>query len=681
MVTAHRKLHVLVVSYRRADLLQKCLTSIKSRLQDSPIHVWDNHSDGSEDVRILSRAFTDVDWVFSPDNVGYAVAVNRLAERCNGGDMLLLNPDAELVGDLSASRKRIAESTNEDRVAAVSPSVTDPGRDAPFDNARRGTNALRALISYSGYAHRLRRLPISPLYPHRPTGPVGFLSGECLMINADAWADVGPFDERYFLYGEEADWQRRALDRGWRLYLVDEQGAVHTAAGTVSDNRELSARSSQLLREGVDRFISDHGGRAQSSFYRIGAAVLDRAQRSKRRVAHRPSSHTTRPAGTSSDRIGVLFLLMSLGHGGAEQHAVALVNNLDTSRFACHVIGLKPYDDLRPLLRDGQYEAVQLFPREARMSFDLVATIAKYIDDHEISVVVCANEYPMIYATLARRRAKRHPRLVEIFHTDVSHYAVGGRSLEVKFALVYRRLFANFDVVVFVSAVQQEAWIVGRRVRTRRAITIHNGIDQLAFSRSSAEAVRDVAGGFGLATGDYVIGVCAAFRPEKRIPDVVAALRRLVDAGQPAKLQLIGDGPLREEVEAQVDALGLRERVHITGFQSDVRPYLSACDVLVMASSGETFSLAILEAMALELPVVSTDVGGAIELIDDTVTGLLFTPGDIDQLTAHLLALSDSEQRHRMGQAGRAKLEAQFTLARMVSSYERLFDELGRSDA
>lgn len=275
--------HVLIVAYRQAELLRRCLDSVALHLPDAVVHVWDNASEGTPAIRALSARY-QAHWQFSPTNIGFAAAVNRLALGVGQADLLLLNPDAVLLSDLGGCRRALAEAQRQGRrVAAVAPLVDDPARVRPWDNARRRATAIRALVSYSGYAARLRGWWISDLYRDRPTDPVGFLSGECLLINGSAWTAVGPFDERYFLYAEEADWERRALDRGWQLLLVDEPGVRHGAQGTVADDGALRARSDQLLRSSVTRYLRDHSGPLAAHAYQAGTVALDRVQRSKRR--------------------------------------------------------------------------------------------------------------------------------------------------------------------------------------------------------------------------------------------------------------------------------------------------------------------------------------------------------------------------------------------------------------
>ena len=282
-MTPDRPLHVLVVSYRHAGLLERCLDSVARHIPHAIVHVWDNESAGTPDVRALAARTPKVDWVFSPDNVGFAAGVNGLAARCGRGDLLLLNPDAVLVSSLPGCRTGLLAARSAGRrVAALAPLVEDPSREQAWDNARRRVTLLRGLVSYSGYSSRLRRYAVSDLYPSVPIGPVGFLSGECLLVNGDAWREIGPFDARYFLYAEEADWERRATDRGWTLLLVNEPGVKHRAQGTVDDDQALRSRSNQLLANSNVRLMRDHSGTVAAHLYQLGTGLMDRVQRSKR---------------------------------------------------------------------------------------------------------------------------------------------------------------------------------------------------------------------------------------------------------------------------------------------------------------------------------------------------------------------------------------------------------------
>ena len=237
---------------------------------------------------------------------------------------------------------------------------------------------------------------------------------------------------------------------------------------------------------------------------------------------------------------------------------------------------------------------------------------------------------------------------------------------------LYRALCRRLDLLVYVSRLQRAYWNA-HRLRARREIVIHNGIDtnhfRDHFTSAQKQAVRER---YGFLASDYVIGICAVLRPEKAHGDFLLALARLRSGGRPAKGLVIGDGTERAAIERQIKQLGIAGDVVITGFQPDVREFIAACDVMTLTSHAvETFSLAALEAMAMAKPVVITEIGGAAEQVVPGENGFLFAPGDIDALVQFLSALSLPERRASMGRAAEASVRERFTQSKMIEAYSR----------
>ena len=145
---------------------------------------------------------------------------------------------------------------------------------------------------------------------------------------------------------------------------------------------------------------------------------------------------------------------------------------------------------------------------------------------------------------------------------------------------------------------------------------------------------------------------------------------RVVDAQPTAQLVLLGDGALRDELEAQAAELGIADRVTFAGQVPDARSLLPAADIALLSSVSEGLSVSLLEAMAARLPVVATNVGGNPELVVKNETGLLTPTGDDAALAAALVALlGDAARRAALGAAGRARVVEQFTSERMHAAY------------
>jgi glycosyltransferase involved in cell wall biosynthesis len=161
-------------------------------------------------------------------------------------------------------------------------------------------------------------------------------------------------------------------------------------------------------------------------------------------------------------------------------------------------------------------------------------------------------------------------------------------------------------------------------------------------------------------------------RPEKAHLDLLESVRRLHAAGVHIRLMIIGDGAERARIEAKIAEWQLQNVVAITGYQSDVRPLIAACDVMTLTSHTiETFSIAALESMSLGKPLILSRVGGAEEQVTPGQTGFLFEPGDIDTLTEHLRTLSNAALARELGEAAAKVVRERFTTHRMVTAFAR----------
>ena len=161
----------------------------------------------------------------------------------------------------------------------------------------------------------------------------------------------------------------------------------------------------------------------------------------------------------------------------------------------------------------------------------------------------------------------------------------------------------------------------------------------------------------------------ARLAPQKR-PDLLVRAFRRIDG----ELQLVGDGPLRADVERLIAELGLAERVRLLGARDDVPELRAEASCVALASDYEGCPLTVLEAMAAGVPVVATRVGGVPELIDDGRTGLLVPPGDEEALAAAIArALADPGG---LGAAAREVARRRFSRERMASEIEAVYDEV-----
>lgn len=368
-----------------------------------------------------------------------------------------------------------------------------------------------------------------------------------------------------------------------------------------------------------------------------------------------------------------LFVTGSLPNGGAERHAISLLNLMAQRGHDCHAACVKaphqahPVASLVPRGSLRSLQAARYFDRRA------IGDLARHISSLRPHVIVAANSYALMYASLARHLSRTGSRLVVTYHTT--------RLLNLKEhlqMLAYRPLFWAADCTVFLCQTQQRHWH-RRGLFSRRSVVIHNGIDIAHFREPQPSARADTRRALGIAESDYLIGTVALLRKEKNLLQLVEAVARLRQQGLPARALLIGDGDERRAIQSHARALDISSAILITGLQQDVRPYIAACDVMTLCSVTETFSLAALEAMALGKAIVLSDVGGASEMVVPRWNGMLFPVNDTDAYVDRLAALSDPAVSAHMGSNARHLMERRFSATLMVDRYEMLFASLCRN--
>ncbi len=219
---------------------------------------------------------------------------------------------------------------------------------------------------------------------------------------------------------------------------------------------------------------------------------------------------------------------------------------------------------------------------------------------------------------------------------------------------------------------------IGRRglLERTRVVTLLNGVP---VERVRAEAAHghDVRRELHIPDDHLVVGTVAVLRSQKRLIDWLQVAARVAAERPRVTFLLVGGGPLEAEIRSRVESLGLSHRVRMPGFRADGRRLMSAMDVFLMTSEFEGLPIALLEAMTLGKPVVSTRVGGIPEVVATEVTGLLAAVGAIDELTSCVMRLlDDGSLRTRLGAAGAAKVESDFHVQRRVRAIESLYHEV-----
>lgn len=274
-----------------------------------------------------------------------------------------------------------------------------------------------------------------------------------------------------------------------------------------------------------------------------------------------------------------------------------------------------------------------------------------------------------ISAILARESLKPHrtlPVITTLHGTDIT--LVGA---DRSYLPITRYGIAQSDGVTAVSNYLKRATI--ELFQFDHITVIPNFICATDYQRRpGTELRRELAPG-----GERLLVHVSNFRPVKRPVDCVEILARVREKGINARLVMVGDGSERPRAEHRARCLGVERQCSFVGKQPRIRDYLSVSDVLLLPSEQESFGLAALEALACEVPVIASRVGGIPEVVDDGVTGCLAEVDDIEKMSADAARLlSDEDSRREMGQRARESAVSRYSTDLVIPQYIEFYERV-----
>jgi glycosyltransferase involved in cell wall biosynthesis len=280
----------------------------------------------------------------------------------------------------------------------------------------------------------------------------------------------------------------------------------------------------------------------------------------------------------------------------------------------------------------------------------------------------------LLYAGRAARR-ERVP-VVHTEHNNVASHQSKSWPRRLRTGLLWRCAGRYADRFCGVSREVVEAAGAYGTIRRRKLAHIPNGIDTAAFAAVEVDRPA-VRAALGVAPDAPVVGTVGRLVEVKQQGVLIRAFAQILPEFLAARLVLVGDGPLRAELEGLTRSLGLGAAAVFAGYRPDPERYLTAMDVFALPSRAEAMPLVLPEAWAAGLPCVASRVGGIPDLVEDGKTGLLVEPGDVNGLAARLRQLlADPPAARAMGQAGRAVARARYDVTVMAGAYDRTYREL-----
>jgi glycosyltransferase involved in cell wall biosynthesis len=372
--------------------------------------------------------------------------------------------------------------------------------------------------------------------------------------------------------------------------------------------------------------------------------------------------------------INILFLIDWFHRtGGTEKHLVQLIAGLPADRFRCTVVAFDM--GVNPLLDELRARDVPVIHLPVGREYVPNAAVQAW----RLSRLVRRNRYDIVQTF--HQKADTFGALIAWLSGArrlVSSKRDTGDLRKPLHVFLNRRLRSLFQEFIVVAEAVRVAVVTRDQLPDARVTTIYNGVDLRKFSVATAQQRFEARTRFGFGSGDFVVGMVAGFRPEKSHDVFFAGLAQALSSIPTLKVLAVGGGELLSQFQEQISHSQLAQRVVFTGELTDVLPCLWSMDVACLTpGSNEGFSNALIEQMAVGLPLIVTDVGGNAEAVIDGVNGYVVSVGDAGALSAALIRLyQNREARCAMGRASRQCAEERFSLDRMCAEHARLYQAL-----
>lgn len=245
---------------------------------------------------------------------------------------------------------------------------------------------------------------------------------------------------------------------------------------------------------------------------------------------------------------------------------------------------------------------------------------------------------------------------------------------------LHRWIYSNTAKVIANSEFIRKNVIKGCAISPEKVVTIHYGLDLQGYdpTKVDGELVRRE---FRIDGDTKLVGMVGRFSPGKGYEDLLLAAREIVRELDRVIFLVVGEASVEQEeheqkIKRMATDLELSDRIIFTGFRRDIPQIMKALDLFVLPSHDESFGLVLIEAMAMGTPVVSTDRGGVIEIVEEGVNGLQVPPKDpLSLARAIITLLKDEKKRIAFGRAGRERVEREFSWERMIQKVENVYYE------
>lgn len=360
----------------------------------------------------------------------------------------------------------------------------------------------------------------------------------------------------------------------------------------------------------------------------------------------------------------ILHITFDMNIAGTEQVIRQIIENTDTERFSPIVLCIDgTVGPLGKKLIDSGIEVLCL-TRKPGLDLRLVKDIAAILEKQAIDIAHCHQYTPYIYGLLATLKTR-----TKVIFTEHGRFYPDTRK--------WKRFICNPMLSLFthsitaISAATAESLVEIENFPRKKIQVIYNGISDVAkldIDTSQLSLMLEIP------KNHKIVGTISRLDPIKNQEMMLRAFKDVLKEEPNTTLLIVGDGPIRRDLEELSRSLCVERNVIFTGFKVDPQQYLKIMDVFLLSSLSEGTSMTLLEAMAFSKASVVTDVGGNPEIVNDREQALLIQNKDTKAFSEAIIELLfDTPTRNKLGVAARKRYEEIFTVDKMAQSYQALY--------
>ena len=377
-----------------------------------------------------------------------------------------------------------------------------------------------------------------------------------------------------------------------------------------------------------------------------------------------------------------LLQILEATVGGTRKHLVSLLQEIDRDQFDIHVAAPKVrYGDVKDTGFTNAVQSLNIpihfidMRRGINPWGDLMALLNLY-------VLIRKEKYDLVHAHSSKAgfigRIAATLNGVPTIYTPNGFYFLDTKSTIKQLIFLWLEKFAGLftNKLIAVSDSEKKTVIENGIVPSNRVTVIPNAIDPEPFEFNLAGRQR-VRAELGFTEETLIVGTVSRYIPQKDPLTLVQTAKLVLDVLPEIRFVWCGEGEMREETEALAKKLGIHSAFHFLGFRSDVKDIMNTFDVFLLSSIFEGLPYTLLEAMALGLPLVATDVVGSRDVIVNGENGLLVPPKSPQKLADALSdLLQNPQKRQYMGSNGRQLLLQKYNLKKAVLDTQSIYQEV-----